>query len=434
MLAGFRKLQTVTVFRYTENIRYSSLESDSVNVMVKSCPKAIARPPQEASFLPPYQPALQYQLPFSLPWEENPPPPTPIHPEDDASRLNLHALDESQPLHHSPQHSQQVQHEQADKRLPIMKPRPRKTQKSVAGTQPGIHEDTPGPRKRRRFHWCDDLEEVVLLSLLESKKQGLRADSGWTQTAKEAALAAARADDRFDQVPTKDQLMNKLDTWKRDWQAFKMLLQNPGFRKQNDSIIADDESWEPILRADKKLARFRHAPLPCRALLFDLFDSAVATVWFSQTVDNSAIDPQLQMPVSIHIEDEDEIPIRAAQENEATKGPFYRVIRQAQTQKRRAAEPPLQTASFDQVTKRTKPTMADEIQALSHSLIQLAQTQTTSVATTRMRAVQQLQLQFPDLADDSFDNACSLLQDEVKMEIFLGLEGERRNQWLLRRI
>ncbi|XP_077226070.1 uncharacterized protein At2g29880-like [Tasmannia lanceolata] len=314
-------------------------------------------------------------------------------------------------------------------------PSQRKKEK-VGSSNQLMDAQAPTNNDRSRTIWTQPMTHYFIELMIDEVGKGNNNSQGFS---KQAWTHMTRLfNSKFGVQFSKDHLKNRHKTLKRLYNDVKLLLDQSGFGwdEQREMITADDVVWNNYIEAHPDATKYRFRPILKFNDLKVIFGNTIAAGRFNSSghdvllLGDCALEGEAagasggqESPVKCI---DHRVPFNDVPDETSQSGGAMDIS--PQQSKRRSAEPSTSQRS-GKLPRSTGDRMMDAINEMAVALKSLADKnkRNSENLIDALRAV-------PDIDDDLILDACDLLVDERKANMFLDMDVVLRRKWLMRKL
>ncbi|KAJ7960504.1 L10-interacting MYB domain-containing protein [Quillaja saponaria] len=274
--------------------------------------------------------------------------------------------------------------------------------------------------------WTDEMDRCLTELLVKQVMLGNKLEKNFKHSA--FVSAAKILSEKFVLDITKENIRNRLITWKKKYGLVKELLSHGGFEwdEKRKMVVANDSEWNEYIERHPDA---RHL----RARCIENYDELAIIVGNEQTSGNLSGTLRLDVNhTSIH-EQHAETPAQMLDDEERSHDNASDGM-QASSQQTRA-RPSSSHSKQPLKRKRTSENMLEMMSAMAADIGRIADALIDSQKTVSLNEVFEMVQNIPGFDDDLIIEACEFLSfDEKRALMFMKLDERLRKKWLLKRL
>ncbi|KAF8403690.1 hypothetical protein HHK36_011794 [Tetracentron sinense] len=276
--------------------------------------------------------------------------------------------------------------------------------------------------------WTDEMDRCLTETLVEQVKQGNKFDKSLKAAAYTAAVEALNENFALDL--TKENIRNRLKTWRKQYGALKELLTQSGFEwdETRKMVVADDFVWNDYIKNHPDARPLRARSIEnYNELRFIIGSDQENRSWsrigaeldVNPTADNEPVETANQLRLAYDDISHDDIGDGMETSSQQTR-----------------ARPTSSSQSKQPVKKkRASDAMVEAMSDMAASISRIADALVESSKTAGLDELFEMVQNIPGFDDDLVIEACEYLSfDEKKAKMFFKLDDRLRRMWLLKRL
>ncbi|KAF8395743.1 hypothetical protein HHK36_019694 [Tetracentron sinense] len=282
--------------------------------------------------------------------------------------------------------------------------------------------------KGKYVTWTDEMDRCLTETLVEQVKQGNKLEKSLKAAAYTAAVKALNENFALDL--TKENVRNRLKTWKKLYGALKELLAQSGFEwdETRKMVVADDFVWNDYIKSHPDARPFRARSIENYNELCIIIGSDQENRSWSRI--GAEVDVKL-ITENEHVENENELML--ADDNISRDGIGDGM--EASSQQTRSRPTSSSHSKQPGKKKRDSDAMLETMSAIAANIGRIADALAESNRTAGLDELFEMVQKIPGFDDDLIIEACEYLSfDEKKAKMFFKLDDRLRKKWLLKRL
>ncbi|KAJ9682048.1 hypothetical protein PVL29_018098 [Vitis rotundifolia] len=302
-----------------------------------------------------------------------------------------------------------------------------------------------------RTDWTPLMDRYFIDLMLEHVQKGSMVDHKFNKQA--WSDMAARFNAEFGSYHDKDVLKSRFKHWRKLFNGMRTLLEQNGFAwdERRQMVTAANELWDSYIKENPDARSYRTRSLPNYNDLFLIYGNAINKDTQNQSsfciddndydlgvgigeeddqflASSDSLDVDWMIPMDI---DPHALEMDMDEMFGCLQSPFRNTNISDQKKRRQSAAP--STLACSRKVPKTKERMWEspsEKEGVATALVNDKEVKNCISIETIVDALQSI----PGMDDELFLDACHLLEDEKKAEMFVALDAARRQKWLLRKL
>ncbi|KAI4305890.1 hypothetical protein L6164_029222 [Bauhinia variegata] len=282
--------------------------------------------------------------------------------------------------------------------------------------------------KGKSLAWTDEMDRCLTDLLVEQVMLGNRLEKNFKSSAYIAAVTVLN--EKFGLDLTKENIKNRLKTWKKQYNLVKEMISHGRFEwdERLKMVVGNDSEWNEYIKKHPEARHLQARHIENYNELGMIVGNEQASGRWSETCERLGINP-----TSIHEEHAAETPARVSANEEMSHGNASEEMQGSSEQTR--VRPSSSHSKQPSKRRRTSDAMLEMMSAMAADIGRIADALTENKKTVCLDKVFEIVQNIPGFDDDLIVEACEYLcSDDKRALMFMKLDERLRSKWLLKRL
>ncbi|XP_054819376.1 uncharacterized protein LOC129318557 isoform X4 [Prosopis cineraria] len=305
------------------------------------------------------------------------------------------------------------------------------------GQEAFYHETDSAKEKGKYVLWTDEMDRCLTQLLVKQVVMGNKLEKNFKSSAYLTAVTAIN--EKFGLDLTKENVRNRLKTWKKQHYSVKEMLSHGGFEWDDERkiVVANDLTWKEYIKKHPDARHLRDRRIENYNELGVIVGNEQPNGHWSATCERLEVIPALSC--------EEHVPALNCEEHAETPAPMLSIDEtshdkesdemQGSSEQTRAKPSSSSQSKQPSRKRRSSDAMLEMMSVIAVDIGRIADALTESNKTSYLDEVFETVQNIPDFDDDLIIEACEYLCfDDKKALMFMKLDERLRKKWLLKRL